>query len=288
MPNSASAARTGYNRHPWPRPRVHGEPLGCTEDCYVPLPYDLIPPLTSARDLASEDKKLFTALLAISWSRLDAQRDPATLSPLRAPARRLRRVVGQSGERKNHRLRGSLERLATVQVIPMSEGVAGRLVPLLSDYRVARTPDGDEVTWRFDDAVNAVCAYPYRWSFLNLRFCRSFRRKCTMDFYMRLAGMADLARRSWEIDVTDLRAWLGMSDGYRDWHDLNRWAIRPAVDEINKNSDIRVSAKAGPEPWGRTIRKVVFTVETTVERWKALHQRSSRSRDTSNTRRLGA
>jgi hypothetical protein len=266
---------------------VHGEPLGCTEDCYVPVPYDLIPPLTSARNLASEDKKLFAALLAVSWSRLESQRDPATLSPLRAPARRLRRVVGQPGERKNHRLRASLERLATVPVFPTGEGGAGPLVPLLSAYEITRTPDGDEATWRFDEAVNAVCAYPARWSFLNLRSCRDFRCKHSMAFYVRLAGMADLARRTWEIDVTDLRAWLDVGDRYRDWSDLDRWAIRPAVDEINTKSDIRVSAKARPEPWGRTIRKVEFTVETTVERWTALHRRSSRSRNTPPARRPG-
>jgi hypothetical protein len=252
------------------------------------MPYALVPPLTSSQDLASGDKKLFATLLAVSWSRLDPERDAATLSPLRAPARRLRLVVGQSGERKNHRLRASLERLKTVPVYPTGEGGAGRLVPVLCAYEVRRTPDGDEVRWKFDDAVNAVCAFPSRWSFLNLRSCRNFRRKYTMDLYVQLAGMADLPRRTWEIDVSDLRAWLGVSERYPDWHDLNRWTVSQAIDEINTKSDIRVSAKAKPEPWGRTIRKVAFTVETTVERWTALHQRSSRSRDNPKTRRFAS
>lgn len=254
---------------PWRRPWVHGEPLG-DDQCHAPLPATLIDSVMGEQALTIGDRRLFVGLLAIAWSRLAPE--CRNIGEFRAPARRLRRaILGQSTETKNRRLRESLQRLASIPSVPENEVESGLRMPAVARFKVVRTPDGDEVVWAFPEAVKAECHFPPRWTFVDLRAQAAFRRSHTLSLYLWLAGRVDLKRSEWTISTDDLRDLLGVGSAYSDWHGLWKWALEPAIREINALSDIAVTALPKAAPWGRVIREVMFRVEPSPARKKALH-----------------
>lgn len=254
---------------PWRRPWVHGEPLGDAQ-CHAPLPATLIDTVMGEQTLTIDDRRLFAGLLAIAWSRLAPEREP--IDEFRAPARRLRRaILGQTTETKNRRLRESLQRLASIPTVPDTAVDGGPRVPAVARFKVARTPDGDEVIWSFPEAVKAECLFPRKWTFVDLRALGKFRRRHTLGLYLWLAGRAGLKRPEWKMSTDDLRGWLEVGSAYSDWHAFWKWSLEPAIREINTLADITVKALPKTAPWGRTIREVMFKVEPSPERRKALH-----------------
>lgn len=65
-------------------------------------------------------------------------------------------------------------------------------------------------------------------------------------------------KRSWDIDLEELRLLLGVYGKYPLWNDLNRWLLTPAVAEINELSDIKVNFTKVKR--GRSVVGLVWTI----------------------------
>lgn len=92
---------------------------------------------------------------------------------------------------------------------------------------------------------------PYR-----LRDVYQFRSAATWKLYENLARWRVAGR--WAVELDELRGLLGVAGKYPRWSDFQAWAIKPALGEINKHSDIE--ADYTPQRRGRSINALVFSV----------------------------
>ena len=67
------------------------------------------------------------------------------------------------------------------------------------------------------------------------------------------------AIRSWSVELDELKLLLGVAGKYPKWYEFQRRIIAPAVDEINKQSDLEVSWEK--EKRGRRVVGIVFFID---------------------------
>lgn len=63
-----------------------------------------------------------------------------------------------------------------------------------------------------------------------------------------------------EIKLSFLKDWLQISDKYDLYSNFRKWVLEPSINEINKKSDLNVSAE--PIKRGRSIAALKFTIQT--------------------------
>lgn len=65
------------------------------------------------------------------------------------------------------------------------------------------------------------------------------------------------------IYVNDFRSALGISDKYPQFRDLNKWVIKPAVDELNQRSDLTINYETIKK--GRTVAALSFEFKQSAQ-----------------------
>jgi plasmid replication initiation protein len=101
-----------------------------------------------------------------------------------------------------------------------------------------------------------------RFSRLRLHFMIGLSGKYSVSLYMLLEGAANLRRPIIELTVDELRDRLSVPNGKLEkWFDLNRFAIDPALKQINDNP-IAAGFSVACEPIlkGRKVERVRLTV----------------------------
>ena len=78
----------------------------------------------------------------------------------------------------------------------------------------------------------------------------------TMRFYELLTQYKRVGQRY--ITIEDLKKWLQLEDKYNLWAELQRWVIKPSLNEINEKSDLFVEYE--PIKRGRKIIGVEFNI----------------------------
>lgn len=78
----------------------------------------------------------------------------------------------------------------------------------------------------------------------------------TMRFYELLTQYKRVGQRY--ITIEDLKKWLQLEDKYNLWAELQRWVIKPSLNEINEKSDLFVGYE--PIKRGRKIIGVEFNI----------------------------
>jgi len=103
------------------------------------------------------------------------------------------------------------------------------------------------------------------WAFLLLKDCftsyrvgdiKRFARAASFKMYLNLKQR--LTMGEWKADLEDLRYRLGIVNKYPRWSSLKDFIIDPAIDDINKHSDLII--KWHPVKRGRKIVGVEFTI----------------------------
>lgn len=62
----------------------------------------------------------------------------------------------------------------------------------------------------------------------------------------------------WDVYIDDLRELVGLEDKYKDYRDLKKFVIDPAVKEISAQTDLQISYETIKS--GRTINKLMFRI----------------------------
>ncbi|MEX4315828.1 replication initiation protein, partial [Haemophilus influenzae] len=60
------------------------------------------------------------------------------------------------------------------------------------------------------------------------------------------------------ITIEDLKKWLQLEDKYNLWAELQRWVIKPSLNEINEKSDLFVEYE--PMKKGRKVTGIEFSI----------------------------
>ena len=110
--------------------------------------------------------------------------------------------------------------------------------------------------------LGEVIKNPCRFSRLRLHFMIGLSGKYTVTLYMLLEAVINMDTPVLEMDMPQLRQWLKVPEEKLDkWFDLKRFAIEPALKQINDNSEAAGFTVTMDEiKKGRAVDRVRFTV----------------------------
>jgi hypothetical protein len=156
---------------------------------------------------------------------------------------RLRGDTHKGGER----VRDSVLRLmGTIVDVPVKDRNGNRStkhMALLSDTTTTDdegNPTG-EVTYSFSKGMREILQQSQHWGRIKAYVMFAFTSKYSLALYELLCLRGNLRRNCEIFTVEELRQLLGVEDGkLKEPFNLTKWAIKPAVEEINALSDFRV------------------------------------------------
>jgi len=117
------------------------------------------------------------------------------------------------------------------------------------------------VTWTFRGTFRRMAAESNHWAILDRQTIFHLSSKYAVMLFQHVASLTNLKHtNSKTFTVSELRALLGVAEGkLARFADLNKWALSPAVSEINQLS--RLTLKATSHKIGRTVASVEIAWE---------------------------
>ncbi len=114
------------------------------------------------------------------------------------------------------------------------------------------------VTWWFGGAFREMAEKSCHWAILDRQTVFALSSKYSVLLFQHVASLVNLDHvDSKTFTVAELRAVLGVPDGKMErWNDVNRFALTPAIAEINQTS--RLILTATPNKIGRTVASVTI------------------------------
>ncbi len=197
---------------------------------------------TGNEDLRLSDRKLFNHLLAIAAPDMGKGcRHRVRLSDIRRFAAEARDAASHGDT--NFWLKESLTRLQKVLVQYDVLGSDGRT--WVSDHLLGRVTVNEttgELTYEFPEEVAQRLVEPALYSALSLSVIYQFTSKYALTLYEILKRYADrkAAEPYWSARIDDVRDVLGCRDKLKDFKDLRKKALDPAILEINELAEFSV------------------------------------------------
>lgn len=196
------------------------------------------------------DRRTWNLLLVHAWG--DRLEDPT--ADFEIPLHELRGLHDS-----NDRVRTSLEKLQTTLIAARMPDGKTRTVQMLGGCDI----DDDDRTegmlkYDFHRKLVPLLRRSEIYARMETKVLSSFSSKYGLALYEALALRINLRRTVEEIDLTTLRHWLGVETGKLErYPDLNRFAIQPAVNEVNALSPYSVTIE--PIKRGKKVESVRVT-----------------------------
>lgn len=232
----------------------------------VPLPNDVI--ITSIEGAYTErDRKLWAFLVAAVWD------DLLTVRIHEIRTAKINAVFQEkSGDTSTSWIWESAERLTATRARWETGADGNRLKGIANLLSGAITNKDARKTGFLRFEVPAllceVIRAPCRFSRLRLHFMIGLSGKYAVTLYMLLESVANLNTPVLDVSLPQLRQWLKVPDGKLDkWFDLKRFAIAPAIKQINDNPEaagFTVTIEEIKE--GRAVERVRFIVAKSAAR----------------------
>ncbi|MGQ3050059.1 replication initiation protein [Niveispirillum sp.] len=211
-------------------------------------------------DLSLADRRLFNHLLAHAYENLGkVESHSIELASIRRFAAEVR---DGTADVNNTRLKSSIETLQKVLCqfnYLRSDGTPGwESAQLLGPCRI----EGGTLTYTFHSWVSERLREPALYSYLSLRIIYEFESKYALTMYEVLKRYADRNAEEpyWQAKVEELRAVLGCVDKLKDWKDLRKYALDPALEEIGRLGDFSATLHEIRQGGGRGGGRVVGCV----------------------------
>ena len=140
------------------------------------------------------------------------------------------------------------------------EVIGGFLDRAKLDYR-HEVSDDLLVAWWFGGAFREMAEKSCHWAILDRQTVFALSSKYSILLFQHIASMVNLDHvTSKTFTVAELRSVLGVPDGKMPrWNDVNRFALKPAIAEVNQTS--RMTLAATPRKIGRTVANVTIAWE---------------------------
>ncbi|MFM2043997.1 MAG: hypothetical protein RLY86_2573 [Pseudomonadota bacterium] len=211
-------------------------------------------------DLSLADRRLFNHLLAHAYENLGrVESHTIDLASIRRFAAEVRDGVPDVN---NTRLKASIETLQKVLCqfnYLRSDGTQGwESSQLLGPCRI----EEGTLTYTFHTWVAERLREPALYSYLSLRIIYEFESKYALTLYEVLKRYADRHADEpyWQTKVEDLRAVIGCTDKLKDWKDLRKYALDPALEEIGRLGEFEPTLHEIRQGGGRGGGRVVGCV----------------------------
>lgn len=140
------------------------------------------------------------------------------------------------------------------------EIIGGFLDRAKLDYR-HEVSDDLLVAWWFGGAFREMAEKSCHWAILDRQTVFALSSKYSILLFQHVASLVNLDHvTSKTFTVAEFRAVLGVPDGkLKRWNDVNNFALKPAIAEINQTS--RLMLTATPNKIGRTVASVTLAWE---------------------------
>ena len=140
------------------------------------------------------------------------------------------------------------------------EIIGGFLDRAKLDYR-HEVSDDLLVAWWFGGAFREMAEKSCHWAILDRQTVFALSSKYSILLFQHVASLVNLDHvTSKTFTVAEFRAVLGVPDGkLKRWNDVNNFALKPAIAEINQTS--RLMLTATPNKIGRTVASVTIAWE---------------------------
>lgn len=206
-----------------PRPTTSIEPW--SEDHMV-KPAELIDVRLPA-NLTLVDRRTFNALLRNAWGQIDQNGAEHVIA--------LAELKGlHTGS--NQRISETIKRLMTALIEAQVKGRKGNIVVRRAQMLGGNDMDDEQtcgiLTYTFDPRLISIIRSSTTWGQLRLKVMAAFSSKYALALYEMGERRIHMRKFEEEMTLDALRARLGV-DGLNRYADLNRWAIKPAVEEVN-------------------------------------------------------
>jgi len=136
------------------------------------------------------------------------------------------------------------------------EIIGGFMDEIRVDY--SKEEQGGElvISWWFRRTFREMAAQSHHWAIIDRQTIFALRSKYSILLFQYISSLVNLDHvPSKNFSLTELRAFLGIPNGkMKHWNDINRFALKPAISEINQLS--RFTLRATPKKIGRTVRSV--------------------------------
>jgi hypothetical protein len=221
----------------------------------VPRPGEMIKPgeiigIPGMEGWSLADRRTWNLLLVNAWS--DRLEDPT--ADFQIALHELRGLHDS-----NDRVRASLEKLQTTLIAARMPDGKSRTVQMLGacDIDDDERVDG-QLRYDFHHKLVPLLRRSEIYARMEMKIISSFGSKYALALYEALALRINLHRSIEEISIETLRHWLGVENGKLDrYPDLNRFAIKPAVQEVNALSPFMVTVE--PIKRGKKVASVRLT-----------------------------
>jgi len=156
-------------------------------------------------------------------------------------------------------LRGAV--ISYDQITEKSEIIGGFLDEAVIDYRHEVTGDL-LVRWWFGRTFRKIAEDSNHWAILDRQTVFSLSSKYAILLFQHIASLANMNRiHSKNFTIPELRSLFGISSGKLErFSNLNTWALKPAISEINQIS--RMDLVVTPKKIGRTVASVEISWAT--------------------------
>jgi hypothetical protein len=140
------------------------------------------------------------------------------------------------------------------------EIIGGFLDQARLDYR-HEISDDLLMAWWFGRAFREMAEKSCHWAIMDRQTVFALSSKYSILLFQHVASLVNLDRvTSKTFTVAELRAVLGVPEGKMGrWNDMNRFALKPAIAEINQLSRMKLTATANKI--GRTVASVTIAWE---------------------------
>jgi len=227
----------------------------------VPLPNDVI--ITKIEGPYTErDRKLWAFLVAAVWDDLGIPKiHGIRIAKINAVFEEL------GGDTSSGWIWDSARRLSRT-IVEWTEGADGSRIKgfgVSSMLSAWVSPEARATGWlRFEISalLGEVIKNPCRFSRLRIHFMIGLSGKYAVTLYMLLESVANRDTPVLDVELAQLRQWLKVPEGkLNEWFDLKRFAISPALKQINDNPEAAGFTVAMEEiKEGRAVNRVRFIV----------------------------
>jgi hypothetical protein len=235
-----------------PRPEATGNPLDMSTHPTVPKARAAILSAQVGGGLTGQDRKLFNFLLAVAYPNMLKQNiHEVFMADARA-------FLG--AHESNDQIRASLRRLASVILDFDYTTEDGEERFAVGGLLSASGPKGEGIIrYQFGIDVAPMLAEPAVFARLKLAVLGQFVSKYAGILYELLELRANLKEPEWSISVDDFRALVGAINKITNFSNFRKYALAPALDEINDKADLAVSVTEQKQ--GRKVIGLTFTIE---------------------------
>ena len=150
----------------------------------------------------------------------------------------------------------------------MRVSIGGIIDDAQIDYREESATGDLVVSWFFGRAFQRMARDSNHWTILDRQTVFHLGSKYSVLLFQHISSLTNLQHiTSKTFTVPELRALLGLVEGkHKRFAELNRWSIKPAIEEISQLS--RLTLTATPNKIGRTVASVTIAWEEKAQTQK--------------------